>query len=105
MSHPAFASSDLSIPEEFTLGAATAAYQIEGAASKDGRGPSIWDTFSHTPGATAEGATGDTAAGHYDNVTTDLDLMASLHLDAYRFSISWSRVMPEGEGAVNGAGL
>lgn len=86
-------------------GAATAAYQIEGAASKDGRGPSIWDTFSHTPGATAEGATGDTAAGHYDNVTTDLDLMASLHLDAYRFSISWSRVMPEGEGAVNGAGL
>ncbi|WP_316316333.1 family 1 glycosylhydrolase, partial [Clavibacter michiganensis] len=80
MSHPAFASSDLSIPEEFTLGAATAAYQIEGAASKDGRGPSIWDTFSHPPGATAEGATGDTAAGHYDNVTTDLDLMASLHL-------------------------
>ncbi len=95
----------LSIPAGFTLGAATAAYQIEGAAAEGGRGPSIWDTFSHTPGATAEGATGDVAAGHYHHVEADLDLMASLHLDVYRFSVSWSRVMPDGEGAVNAEGM
>ena len=97
--------SDLAVPEGFTLGAATAAYQIEGAAAVDGRGPSIWDTFSHTAGMTAEGATGDVAADHYHHVSDDLDLMASLHLDAYRFSISWSRVVPHGEGPVNPAGL
>ncbi len=94
-----------SIPDGFTLGAATAAYQIEGAATEGGRGPSIWDTFSHTPGATADGATGDVAAGHFHHVATDLDIMSSLHLDVYRFSISWSRVIPDGEGAINSEGL
>ncbi len=94
-----------SVPDGFTLGAATAAYQIEGAATEGGRGPSIWDTFSHTPGATADGATGDVAAGHFHHVATDLDIMSSLHLDVYRFSISWSRVIPDGEGAINSEGL
>lgn len=93
------------IPFGFVLGASTASYQIEGGATADGRGPSIWDTFSHTPGTVADAATGDVAADHYHRVTEDLDLMASLQLDAYRFSISWSRVMPEGEGRVNEAGL
>ncbi|MGW0838870.1 GH1 family beta-glucosidase [Streptomyces sp. NPDC002787] len=95
----------LAFPPDFILGAATAAYQIEGGAREGGRGPSIWDTFSHTPGKTAEGATGDVAADHYHRVDADLDLMASLHLDAYRFSISWPRVMPTGEGEVNPEGL
>ncbi len=105
MTYQALHASDLAIPDGFILGAATAAYQIEGAAAEDGRGPSIWDSFSHTPGMTADGATGDIAAGHYHQMTSDLDLMAALHLDVYRFSISWSRVMPDGEGAVNPAGL
>ena len=95
----------LIFPKEFTLGAATAAYQIEGGARDDGRGPSIWDTFSHTPGKTADGATGDIAIDHYHRMESDLDLMASLNLDAYRFSISWPRVMPTGEGEVNDPGL
>ncbi|RXZ71862.1 GH1 family beta-glucosidase [Agromyces albus] len=105
MNYDAIKAGELSFPPGFMLGAATAAYQIEGAAAEDGRGPSIWDTFSHTPGATAAGATGDVAAGHYHQVATDLDIMASLSLEAYRFSISWSRVMPSGEGVVNHAGL
>jgi beta-glucosidase len=92
-------------PPRFLLGASTAAYQIEGAASRGGRGPSIWDTFSHTPGKTADGATGDVAAGHYDRLDQDLDLMEELHLGAYRFSISWPRVMPTGEGLVNDEGI
>lgn len=95
----------LRFPPDFVLGAATAAYQIEGGASEGGRGPSIWDTFSHTPGKTAQGATGDIAADHYHCVETDLDLMASLGLNAYRFSISWPRVMPTGEGDMNPEGL
>ncbi|MET7896595.1 GH1 family beta-glucosidase [Streptomyces mirabilis] len=95
----------LTFPPDFILGAATAAYQIEGSAREGGRGPSIWDTFSHTPGKTADGATGDVAADHYHLVETDLDLMASLNLAAYRFSISWPRVMPTGEGEVNPEGL
>src|SRR4051812_39838773 len=95
----------IELPPDFMIGASTAAYQIEGGASADGRGPSIWDTFSHTPGATAGGATGDVAADHYHRAADDLDLVAAMQLDAYRFSISWSRVMPEGEGDVNAAGL
>lgn len=95
----------LAFPPDFVLGTATAAYQIEGGAHEGGRGPSIWDTFSHTPGKIAEGATGDVAADHYHQVESDLDLMASLNLDAYRFSISWPRVMPTGEGDVNAEGL
>ena len=93
------------LPQDFLLGAATAAYQIEGGATEGGRGQSIWDVFSHTPGKIAGGATGDIAADHFHHVESDLDLMASLGLEAYRFSISWPRVMPAGEGAVNEEGL
>ena len=92
-------------PPEFVFGAATAAYQIEGAHDEDGRGPSIWDTFSHTPGKTWNGDTGDVADDHYHRWREDLDLMASLHLDAYRFSIAWPRVLPGGRGEINRAGL
>jgi beta-glucosidase len=93
------------VPPDFILGAATAAYQIEGGASDGGRGPSIWDVFSHSPGNIAGDATGDVAADHYHRMDADLDLMAALNLPAYRFSISWSRVIPDGEGEVNHEGL
>ena len=89
----------------FVLGAATAAYQIEGSASADGRGPSIWDTFSHTPGKTINGDTGDVACDHYRRWKDDVNLMHSLSLEAYRFSIAWSRVQPNGSGAWNPMGL
>ena len=95
----------LAFPTGFGWGAATSAYQIEGAADEDGRGPSIWDTFSHTPGRVAGGDTGDVAADHYHRYREDLDLMKALGLTSYRFSISWSRVIPEGTGAVNQRGL
>ena len=94
-----------SFPADFVWGAATAAYQIEGAVQEEGRGPSIWDTFSHTPGKTHEGDTGDIAADHYHRWKEDIDLMAELNLDAYRFSIAWPRILPQGTGAVNQAGL
>ncbi|GAA3592093.1 GH1 family beta-glucosidase [Klugiella xanthotipulae] len=97
--------SDLTFPPGFLFGSATAAYQIEGAAAEDGRGPSIWDTFSHTPGNVWNGDTGDIACDHYHRVEEDLDLMVTLGLHAYRFSISWPRVQPTGRGAVNPAGL
>ena len=92
-------------PESFVWGSATAAYQIEGAANEDGRGPSIWDTFSHTPGRTLNGDTGDVAADHYHRWQEDLGHIAALGLDAYRFSISWPRVRPGGSGPFNQAGL
>ena len=95
----------LTFPSGFRWGAATSAYQIEGAAAEDGRGPSIWDTFSHTPGRVAGGDTGDVAADHYHRYREDLDLMKGLGLKSYRFSVSWSRVIPDGTGAVNQAGL
>ena len=92
-------------PEGFWWGSATASYQIEGAVHEDGRGPSIWDTFSHTPGKTLAGDTGDVAVDHYHRWESDLDLMAELGLGAYRFSIAWPRVIPTGRGAVNEPGL
>jgi beta-glucosidase len=95
----------LSFPAGFQWGAATSAYQVEGAVSEDGRGPSIWDTFSHTPGRVAGGDTGDVAADHYHRWREDLDLMRGLGLQSYRFSVSWPRVMPTGTGAVNQPGL
>ncbi|MCW2507663.1 MAG: bglB [Modestobacter sp.] len=95
----------LSFPPGFTFGAATAAYQIEGAVDVDGRGPSIWDTFSHTPGATFQGHTGDVAVEHYTRYRADVALMKDLGLDAYRFSVSWPRVLPHGAGAVEQRGL
>jgi beta-glucosidase len=93
------------IPKDFLLGAATAAYQIEGAAHEDGRSPSIWDTFSHTPGRTWNGDTGEVAADHYNRLDADLDLMRDLGLEAYRFSISWPRVQPGARGDLNAKGV
>ena len=92
-------------PDGFLWGAATAAYQIEGAAREDGRGESIWDRFSRTPGRIQGGDTGDVACDHYHRWAEDVDLMASLGLGAYRFSIAWPRVQPTGAGPVNGRGL
>lgn len=92
-------------PAGFLWGAATAAYQIEGGAREGGRGPSIWDTFSHTPGRTLNGETGDVAVDHYHRWREDVALMADLGLQAYRFSISWPRVQPDGLGAVNEEGI
>ncbi len=92
-------------PPGFEWGAATAAYQIEGAVREDGRGESIWDRFSHTPGKVAGGDTGDVACDHYHRYGTDVALMAELGLHAYRFSVAWPRVMPDGDGPVNTAGL
>lgn len=92
-------------PASFVWGTATASYQIEGATSEDGRLPSIWDTFSRTPGAIVDGATGDVADEHYHRFGEDVALMADLGVDAYRFSIAWPRVQPAGSGAVNQAGI
>jgi beta-glucosidase len=92
-------------PSGFVWGAATAAYQIEGATREDGRGESIWDRFSHTPGNTLNGDTGDVACDHYHRWREDLALMRDIGLRAYRFSIAWPRVLPSGRGAVNSAGL
>ncbi|GAA1803276.1 GH1 family beta-glucosidase [Actinomadura chokoriensis] len=86
----------MGFPEGFLWGAATAAYQIEGAAREDGRAPSIWDTFSHTPGKVLDGDTGDVATDHYHRWKEDVATMAALGIGAYRFSISWSRVLPDG---------
>ncbi|KUN83105.1 beta-glucosidase [Streptomyces bungoensis] len=94
-----------SFPPAFLWGAATSAYQIEGAVREDGRTPSIWDTFSHTPGKTAGGETGDTAVDHYHRYRDDVALMAELGLNAYRFSVSWSRVQPTGRGPAVQKGL
>ena len=92
-------------PTGFLWGAATAAYQIEGAVHEDGRGTSVWDTFSHTPGRVRGGDTGDIACDFYHRWEDDLDLIAALGLSAFRFSIAWPRVQPSGRGAVNQAGL
>jgi beta-glucosidase len=94
-----------SFPDGFVWGAATASYQIEGAAREDGRGESIWDRFSHTPGRVRNGDTGDVACDHYHRYRDDVALMAGLGFNAYRFSVSWSRVLPAGTGSVNQAGL
>ena len=92
-------------PEDWVWGAATAAYQIEGAVREDGRGPSIWDTFSHTPGTIADGTTGDVACDHYHRVPEDIALMRELGLGGYRFSIAWPRIFPTGSGRPNAEGL
>jgi beta-glucosidase len=98
-------SSDLSFPDGFVWGVATAAYQIEGAAFEDGRTPSIWDTFARTPGKILTGENGDIAADHYHRYRQDVALIGDLGVGAYRFSVSWSRVIPHAAGAVNPAGL
>ena len=95
----------LTFPEHFLWGAATAAYQIEGAWQADGKAESIWDRFAHTPGKTRNGDTGDVACDHYHRWPDDIRLMQSLGLRAYRFSIAWTRILPQGRGAINQAGL
>lgn len=92
-------------PPDFLWGAATASYQIEGAAREGGRTPSIWDTFSHTPGKVYAGHTGDVACDHYHRFREDIDLMSALGLGSYRFSVSWSRVQPTGQGPASRPGL
>jgi beta-glucosidase len=92
-------------PPNFLWGTATAAYQIEGATREDGRGQSIWDTFSATPGKIDSGDTGEMANDHYHRYREDVELMAGLGVDAYRFSIAWSRILPQGQGNVNEKGL
>lgn len=97
--------SETGFPQGFVWGAATAAYQIEGATDEGGRGESIWDRFCHTPGTIVDGSTGDIACDHYLRWQEDLDLIQRLGLNAYRFSIAWPRVLPDGNGRVNPAGL
>jgi beta-glucosidase len=95
----------IQFPSNFTWGVATSAFQIEGAAAADGKGPSIWDTFSHTPGKIIDHSNGDIACDHYHRYREDVALMASLGADAYRFSMAWARVQPTGKGAWNEAGF
>lgn len=105
---PALTASDAPLPTfppDFAWGTATAAYQIEGGWDADGKGPSTWDTFVHRPGTVLDGQTGDVAVDHYHRWAEDLDLMAGLGVNAYRFSVAWSRVLPQGTGTVNAAGL
>ena len=92
-------------PPDFVWGVATSSYQIEGATTEDGRGASIWDTFCRTPGKVAHGDTGDVACDHYHRWGSDLDLVRDLGVDAYRFSIAWPRILPEGRGRVEKRGL
>ncbi|GGM49058.1 beta-glucosidase [Micromonospora sonchi] len=92
-------------PTRFRWGVSTSAYQIEGAADTDGRGVSIWDTFAHSPGRIVDGSSGDVACDHYHRYAEDIALMAGLGINAYRFSVSWPRVLPTGAGAVNASGL
>ena len=95
----------LVFPDGFLWGVATASYQIEGATRDDGKGPSIWDTFSHHEGSVHHGDNGDIACDHYHRLDSDVALIAELGIPAYRFSIAWPRVQPDGSGAVNQAGL
>jgi len=92
-------------PDDFIFGVATSSYQIEGATQVDGRGASIWDAFANMPGRVYQGHNGDIACDHYNRWESDLDLIQALGVDAYRFSIAWPRILPNGTGAVNEAGL
>ena len=98
-------SHDFAFPADFLWGAATSAYQIEGSPLADGAGESNWHRFAHTPGRMQDGATGDVACDHYRRFHDDVALMHEIGLQAYRFSIAWTRILPEGRGRVNRAGL
>lgn len=95
----------MSFPAQFVWGTATSSYQVEGAANEDGRGPSIWDVFSRTPGKVKNGDTGDIACDHYHRYAQDIALMRDLGVNGYRFSVAWPRVLPQGVGQINEAGL
>jgi beta-glucosidase len=95
----------MAFPAGFTWGTSTAAYQVEGAVREDGRGPSIWDTFTAEPGRITDASSGAVACDHYHRHGEDLDLLTGLGVDAYRFSIAWPRIQPTGTGPVNPAGL
>src|SRR4051794_20098503 len=95
----------MAFPSDFRWGVSTASYQIEGAVNEDGRGPSIWDTFSHEPDRIGDGSTGDETCDHYHHVDEDVALMADLGARAYRFSIAWPRIQPTGAGTANPAGV
>ena len=92
-------------PKDFIWGAATAAYQIEGAYREDGKGENIWDRYSHIPGRTFEGHTGDVACDHYHRYEEDIRIMKEIGLKSYRFSISWARIFHDGKGTPNQKGL
>jgi beta-glucosidase len=96
---------EMKFPKDFLWGAASSAYQIEGAHDEGGKGESIWDRFPHTPGKVANGDTGEVACDHYHRFGEDIDLMTGLNLQAYRFSVSWPRILPEGRGRINPKGL
>ena len=95
----------LKFPHDFLFGAASASYQVEGAANEDGKGPTNWDVFSKIPGKTFEGTNGDIAVDHYHRYKEDIRLMAEMGLESYRFSVSWARIFPAGDGEVNEKGL
>src|SRR4051794_19472645 len=95
----------LAFGPDFLWGVSTSAYQIEGAVTEDGRGPSTWDTFCAEPGRIKDGDTGEVACDHYHRYAEDVGLMKELGVDVYRFSFSWPRVQPTGKGLANGAGL
>ena len=95
----------MSFPKKFVWGAASAAYQIEGASNEDGKGPSVWDVFCQKKGAVWNGQSGEVACDHYHRYKDDVQLMRGIGLQAYRFSISWPRVLPEGVGKVNVRGV
>ena len=95
----------MSFRKDFIWGAATASYQIEGAAFEDGKGPSVWDRFSHEPGKVLEGHTGDVACDHYHRFREDVQLMKAMGVKNYRFSLSWPRLLPQGVGEVNEQGV
>ncbi|XBI39398.1 hypothetical protein VPH35_124177 [Triticum aestivum] len=94
-----------SFPKGFVFGTAASAYQYEGAVNVDGRGPTIWDKFAHTFGKILDFSNADVAVDHYHRFQEDIQLMADMGLDAYRFSIAWSRILPNGAGEVNPAGI
>jgi beta-glucosidase len=96
---------DVKFPDEFVWGAATASYQVEGAAREDGRGPSVWDAFCRRPGAVFEGHSGDVACDHYHRWKEDIGIMQQMGLQGYRFSIAWPRIQPDGTGKPNAKGL
>jgi beta-glucosidase len=105
ISAPAERHAPASFPKNFLCGTATSSYQIEGAVDEDGRGKSIWDTFSHTPGTIEDDTTGDRANEHYHRYRDDVRLIKELGVRAYRFSIAWPRVFPDGSGRPNPKGL